>query len=141
MQQLTLVVLKTHFAHYLPRLEVHSTCNFHSSFMACIFADLANQGHLAVQLYTMSLYIHANFTSHTNSSALSSNTTHSQFIISTSKEAVFANFLFYNLLLLNSNERLMEALAISTVLLGSSHANSNCSQTHRKNGHCTCIYN
>jgi len=41
-------------------------------------------------------------------------------------------------LFLNSNERLMDI--ISTVFLGPSHNNSNCSQTHRSIGYCTCIF-
>ena len=28
----------------------------------------------------------------------------------------------------------------STIFLGSSHTNSNCSQTHKSTGHCTCIF-
>jgi len=29
---------------------------------------------------------------------------------------------------------------VSTIFLGSSHTNSNCSQTHKSTGHCTCIF-
>jgi len=41
---------KDTLTRYLPRLEVHSTCNFHSVFWVSTFADLGNQGHPAVWL-------------------------------------------------------------------------------------------
>ena len=46
--------------------------------------------------------------------------------------------LFFGLLLLKSNGKVVKGI-ISTVFLGS-HNNSNCSQTHRSMGHCTCRF-
>ena len=75
------------------------------------------------------------------SSPLLPHMTHSHFIISISK--VFANFLI-DLFLDRSSpskERTESGGGIiSTVFPGSSHTNSNCSQTYRSTGHCTFIF-
>ena len=80
--------------------------------LACIFADLANQGHLAVQLYTMPLSMQTLLAipivllSPPTQLTLNSSSPHPR------RQWLFTNFLFYSLLLLNSNERLMEALSV-----------------------------
>ena len=127
---------------------MHSTRNYHNCWLFLFslhFADPGDQGHPAVQ------FLHTPLSTQTSlaillvlPSPLPPHRTHSHFI-SVSKEdisTVFANFsqLFLSLLLLNSNEKVMEGI-ISTVFLGSSqHYNSNCSHTHRSTGHCTHIF-
>jgi len=84
---------KDTLTHYLPRPEVHSTCNFHSLFWGTsIFADLGNRGHPTVQILHMKIHY-----GHTTSCPLPSPPTYDSLslLISPSNGAistVFANF-------------------------------------------------
>ena len=128
---------------------MHSTCNYHNCWpfiFSLHFADPGDEGHPAVRLLHTPLSMQTSpsillvsplpFPPPTNSLSL-----HHLCMEGGHLQSICQfSHLFLSLLLLNSNEKVMECI-ISTVFLGSSqHYNSNCSHTHRSTGHCTHIF-
>ena len=127
--------------HYLPWPEVHSTCNFHS-FLGFHFCWSGSSGSSAFYTCPYPCKIHY---SHTTSSPLLSPPTCLTLTSSSlHPRRPSPQYLptFPSLPQSFPSQQWWESGGgiISTVFLGSSHTNSNCSQTHRSIGHCTCMF-